>query len=599
MNSWCGIYNQYTNAKKTEWNDSVFSNDYVSTIRNDFLEVRCPVSQKEAGMNHENNNYIIFYSGYFFSKNSQDTKSIIIELYQKYDVDFVKYLSGHFSLVLFDKLKNILILAVDKYGVGAINFGKIGNLINFSNSLKLFNSNKLEIDPQAIFYYLDFHVIPQPYSIYKEIKKLQPGEMVLFTQHGYESRRYNQLDYQEISGSEQKLLAELKATQENAIRDVCSGLELKHTGAFLSGGIDSSSVVGALTNYAGAGVNTFSIGFEEEQYNELPYSRIAVNHFQAIPHEYIVNPKDVFEVIEKIVAEFGEPFGNSSALPTYFCAKLAKENSIQTLFAGDGGDELFGGNERYLKDRIFNMYSGVPRIIRRLLLERPLDFINHKTKLSNKIRNFITRANLKNPERFFTDDSFGSKYLSKLYEQEFLNKIDINGSLHYLQEIYNEANAESELNKLLYIDMRLAIAGNDLYKVRTMCNSVGVEARFPMLHPSVVDYSLALPTKMKLKMFKKRYLYRKYLEGFVPDEIINKKKHGFGLPISVWLRENDEVQTYFKDNLLSDNSKLAGIVRRDFIEDLLIEHQKGLWNNASYLWVLLILELWLRAYDKA
>lgn len=147
--------------------------------------------------------------------------------------------------------------------------------------------------------------------------------------------------------------------------------------------------------------------------------------------------------------------------------------------------------------------------------------------------------------------------------------------------------------------MRLAIAGNDLYKVRTMCNSIGVEVRFPMLHPSIVNYSLALPAKMKLKIFKKRYLYRKYLEGFVPDEIINKKKHGFGLPISVWLRENDEVQTYFKDNLLSDNSKLAGIVRRDFIEDLLIEHQKGLWNNASYLWVLLILELWLRAYDKA
>jgi len=515
----------------------------------------------------------------------------------KSDLD---HLEGHYSIILYSKITHQLVISTDVYGVGSLVYLERSGGVVLSDNLQLVNEccgSILEISLESIYYYLDFHVIPQPYTIYKSVFKILPGENRLYT-YGNDPVKYiRKLVYQPSENNEKLILAELEGAQNQSINDFVKDLDKSDYGAFLSGGIDSTSVVGAITRTQGKGINSFSIGFNEKEYDELEFSRIAVSNFDCNAYEYVVEPEDLFELIDHIVESFGEPFGNSSSLPVYYCAKLANSNGVSTLLAGDGGDELFGGNERYLKNKVFSIYKAIPKILRWILLESYISKLKINNRIYNRVINFISRANQENPERFFNDDAFGTKYLDKLYKKKFLNSIEPGLSLKHLENIYASAEANSELNRLLYLDMRTAIASNDLYKVRTMCKSANVNVRFPMLHPSVVGLSLKLGESMKLKGFEKRYIYRKYLAQFVPDEIINKKKKGFGLPISVWLRENEKVKAFFKDTLLSESNTISSFINLDFVEKLFNDHQSKRWDNASYLWVLLILELWLSRYQ--
>lgn len=550
---------------------------------------------------YETEDYYFFLDGNLLLDDLEAFESSIktLSLNSFLNRDDISKLVGHYAVIVYSKKTNNLQLFVDPYGVGSFVYWENNTGVVFSTFLQKINQiggASLEINPESIYYYLDFHVIPQPYTIYKSVFKMMPGESIMFKNGAEKQSLLSQLEYTPSADAENNILEKLDKSQSISVSDIVNGLDKKCYGAFLSGGIDSTSVVGALTRTQGEGIKTFSIGFHEKDYDELEFSRIAVDNFGCEEFEYVVEPADLFELIEHIVDSFGEPFGNSSALPVYYCAKLAAENGVNTLIAGDGGDEMFGGNERYLKNKIFDLYRLIPKPVRWLFLESYLKTLNLNNRFYNRIVNFVTRANQNNPERFFNDDSFGSKYKTKLYKKSFLNSLEPDLSLKYLHGIYSSAKADSELNRLLYLDMRLAIASNDLYKVRTMCQSAGVNVRFPMLHPSMINLSLNLKENMKLNGLEKRYIYRKYLRKTVPDEIINKKKKGFGLPISVWLRENEEVKGFFKKTLLSEESVISGFINKEFVEELFNNHQSKQWDNASYLWVLLILELWLKRY---
>lgn len=599
-NDWCGVANF---TRKIAWNETCFPSTLESVLKLEQVEVRQRTHPYSAGpFVYTNKEYSVLFSGkplLNLPLSSEAHGKELIQRYQKHGAAFTENLTGHFSLVLIDATKKTVLLCIDRFGVGSLAYGVIDNTLHFSTSLNAYtdgNNQKLPLSDDAIFLFFDFNMIPPPWSIYKDVKKIKPGHFIYYRNNNLECTPYYQLNYTADNNADEPRLVEIFNTNlTNSFDELLSDLPNQSTGSTLSGGVDSSTMVGFLTSRQKGPVKTFSIGFNEEECNELPYARITAKHFNAEAYEYIVQPDDLFEVINKVVDTFGEPYGNSSAIPTYFCGKLAHDHGIKTLISGDGGDELFGGNERYLTNKIFNQYASIPKLLR-AIIEVPAQHINTSNTFIKRVQNFIYRANLKNPERFFSDDSFGSKYPKELYTENFLEQVNNNISLQHMHGLYDNAKASTELNKLLCVDMFDTLAGNDIPKVRTMFKAAKVSPVFPMLHPDMVEFALSLPENFKLNGQQKRYLQKKAVLGFIPDAIQTKPKQGFGLPVGRWLREQPKIKDFFHDHLFSSSLVSRGILNQTFIKKLASDHQAGTWDNSFYLWSIMIFELWMKKH---
>jgi asparagine synthase (glutamine-hydrolysing) len=342
-------------------------------------------------------------------------------------------------------------------------------------------------------------------------------------------------------------------------------------------------------------VQAFSIGFEEERFDELEYARLAAREFHARHHTYVVSPQDCFEALPHMIRAFDEPFGNSSAIPTYYCARLAAQNNVKTLLAGDGGDELFAGNERYLTDKIFGLYQRVPRALRVGLIEPGLSFIPMRNGVFGKARKYIRRSNVLNPERFFSYNFLSSHQAADVFQDGFLQAIAGRSLLEIPSRHYAAAEAGDELDRLLYVDVKITLGDSDLPKVTHMAELAGVQTRFPYLDRSVAEFSGNVPAGLKLKGLEKRYLFKQAFGQLLPVEIIKKKKHGFGIPVSRWLKTYAPLRELARDVLLSNRSIERGYFRRSFIERM-FEMFEG--DNTTYygdtVWCFLALELWHR-----
>ena len=369
----------------------------------------------------------------------------------------------------------------------------------------------------------------------------------------------------------------------------------RRVGAFLSGGTDSSTVAGILTEVSGCPARTYSIGFEAQGYDEMEYARIAARHFGTDHHEYYVTPDDVVDAIPKIAQAYDQPYGNSSAVPTYYCARMAKDDGVNTLLGGDGGDELFGGNARYAKQQIFEMYARIPRILKRVLLE-PLLFSTPaigKIPPLRKFRSYVDQASIPMPKRMETYNFLNRFGTRAVFTDAFLASVDQQAPIGLLNHIYGSAHADTLLNKMLAVDLRITLADNDLPKVTRMCELAGVEAVFPLLDADLVDFSVRLPSRLKLKGTKLRYFFKEALRDFLPEEIIAKRKHGFGLPFGLWLHTYPPLQTLARDAL--DTLKTRDIFDAGFIGAVM---DKYLPEHPSYygdmVWVMIMMEMWFR-----
>jgi asparagine synthase (glutamine-hydrolysing) len=455
----------------------------------------------------------------------------------------------------------------------------------------------LNISMQSIYHYLNFSYIPTPYTIYEEVKKVPAGHKLALCP-GKEPvlERYWQPCYPEdLSLSEPELIA----TTRNAIESTvgCYGKEASAWGTFLSGGTDSSTITGILAKHVGPElVHAYSIGFPVAGFDELQYAEIAAHAFGIHHHTRRINEKDTLQVIDTLLEAYDEPFGNSSAVPTFYCAQMAALNGHDTLIAGDGGDEIFGGNERYAKDFYFRQYYQLPTFIKwagstacRLLA--PVD-----RRFVNRIKNFIYRASLPNPERFYTDDSFASECFKALLPEYVRTQVDQGSSLQILDRHFSASTAVSELHRLMYIDLQMAIADNDLLKVNRAAKVAGVSVLYPYLSPDLVQFMGRIPAWMKVKGAQKRYLFKRAVRHILPEVIRKKKKQGFGLPVGEWFRQVPEFRALLFDNLLSHGSLERGYFNRNFIQSLIDRHDKGVWEYTRALWLLLMLELWHQKY---
>ncbi len=521
----------------------------------------------------------------------------IAYLYRLHGKKFVDHINGVFSVVLVDVEQNYVLLTIDHIGADSLYYAKKDGDIFFGNRADQIRQHPLfdsSLDLQSIYNYFYFHMVPSPDSIYSDIQKLLPAEMLVASCDRLERCFHWKLDYINSTNTSQETLSEqFKELFKTSVKERS---QEKKTGCFLSGGTDSTAVAGFLGEATEKSPETFSIGFDAEGFDEMEFARAAAKHFSANPHEYYVTPTDVVDAIPKIAAAYDEPFGNASAIPTYFCAKMAKESGFDVILAGDGGDEIFAGNARYAKQLLFENYYKIPSIFRSTLIE-PIDNVLsplHKAPLFSKLHSFVEQARIPLPDRMETYNFLHRTPLVEMFAGDFLEQINSARPLENLREVYGRTFSNSALNKMMHLDMKITLADNDLRKVGRMCELAGIEVQYPILDKRIVEFAAVIPTNLKLKNYKLRYFYKEALKDFLPQSTLTKSKHGFGLPFGVWMNEHKPLNDLAMSNL--ESFKKRSYMNPKYIDKLLDLNKTP---HASYygvmIWVIMMLEQWLLA----
>jgi asparagine synthase (glutamine-hydrolysing) len=527
-------------------------------------------------------------------------------LYQAYQDSFVNRLRGTFAIILYDHKLGVLKAWTDHLGAERLVFADSQGFFAVATDTRLLLplfAERPELDSAAIHEYLQYTCIPAPRTVYKGISRLEPGHQLSWSP--LLVAPYWHMTYPEVR--ERRPEADWTSDTANAIRSAVAqsllNVSSSRLGCFLSGGTDSSSVTGLVSKLTQQSPRTFSIGFDDPRYNEIRYARIAATHNKAQHHEYFVTPDDILAVIEKAVPAYDEPFGNSSIVPTYYCARLAAENGVTHLLAGDGGDELFGGNSRYVDDRVFQRYHSIPGMLRRLLLEPAVSAGSSLTRLPvfDLASRYIRRSNIPVPDRFHSYSLLSSVAPLELFTPDFLATLVGHNPLAPARRHFSSASADNDLNRWLYMDLKMTIGDNDIRKVTVMSRLGGVTARYPLLDPTLAEFTGTIPADLKIRGSQLRYLFKKAMADVLPPEIITKSKHGFGLPYSVWLKEDRSLQEFTFDVLGSARCRQRGYFRKDLVdwlwEQYLSVHQTYF---GDLLWEFLMLELWhLRQHDVA
>ncbi len=520
----------------------------------------------------------------------------LAEAYRRHGSECLKHLLGTFALAIVDAESASGLLAVDRMGIRTLCYANPSARLVFGSSAESVATHPRVgrgLSLQAIYNYLYCHMVPAPGTIYEGVQKLRPGECVVFRDGSVERRFYWQLryvDHAKESPSAMKLRFR-ELLREAASRAIARDSDI---GAFLSGGTDSSTVAGLLTELRGKPAKTYSIGFAAEGFDEMAYARITARHFATSANEYYVKPQDVLEAIPLIARAYDEPFGNDSAVPTYFCAKMAREDGVRVMLAGDGGDEIFGGNARYAKQKLFEAYARLPAVLRRGVIE-PLAFGlpgGDRIALLRKLASYVRQASVPLPDRLESYNFLRRSPLEDILDPAFLGAIDPTQPLALQREVYERTASGSPVNRMMHLDLEFTLADNDLRKVSRMCEAAGIEVRYPLLDDALVAFSGEIPPALKVKGMRLRYFFKQALREFLPPETLAKAKHGFGMPFGLWLRDHKPLAELVRETLNAFQGR--GIVRPGYVGDLLHHHET---THATYfgvmIWVITMLERWL------
>jgi asparagine synthase (glutamine-hydrolysing) len=510
---------------------------------------------------------------------------------------FLEDLLGPFALVLVDSNAERVLLAIDRMGVERLAYAQAGGVLAFGTSAeKIAHMPAIgaAVRGQGIYDFLMLHMIPAPDTIFERVRKLQPASVAVLERGKLEVHRYWSPQFRERDPEPfAKLRDELHASLADAVRDSAPDAA---TGSFLSGGLDSSTVSGVLGKVTATAARTFSIGFGVEAYNELQYADIAARHFGTQPTQYHVTANDVVTAFPLIAAAYDEPFGNSSAVPTYFCARRAAEAGVTHLLAGDGGDEIFGGNERYARQQVFDFYYNVPGILRSGLLQPASKVlaVGRAFKPFGKFCSYVEQARIPLPERL---ESWNFVYRegNRMLEPQFAASVDPRAPFRLMHEVYTAAPSKSTLHKMLYYDWQFTLSDSDLRKVNTMCELAGVKVSYPMLDARVIDLANRVTPGQKMERLELRSFFKKAMRGFLPAEILDKTKHGFGLPFGDWLKSDAKLAELIYSHL--NDLKKRRLVRPAFLDELIDSQRSGHAMYYGYaIWDLAMLEAWFKAH---
>lgn len=505
-------------------------------------------------------------------------------------------IEGDFALAAWDTRRLRGLLAIDRIGAHHLVYAMSGDTLTFGSTLDLLRAHPgvtTALSPQALYDYLHYHVCPGPETVFAGLRRVPPGHCIEFDDRGtqgvvpYWQMRYTEDTTHSVDALQQQFLDVLRRAVRDAAGDAASG-------SFLSGGTDSSTVSGLLGQVGGRPARTFSIGFDVPGYDETSYARIAARHFGTEHHEYYVTPADVVASVPKIAAAYDQPFGNASAIPTYHCARFAREHGVERLLAGDGGDELFGGNERYAKHHLLGLYQRVPGGLRRGLVEPLLLSSPGIGGLPGlrKLRSYVEQARPPMPRRYESYNLLQHLGAAEVLEPDFLARVDVTHSQRLMDDAYAPFAGDSLINQMLGIDLRFILADGDLPKVTHMCNLAGVDVVFPLLDDRLIEFSRHLPSDLKLRGTQLRWFFKHALREVLPAEIITKKKHGFGLPVGPWLTAHKPLRDLAIDSI--DLLRPHGIVRPRFIDQLLdVKLREHPAYYGGMVWLLMMLGQWL------
>ncbi len=483
------------------------------------------------------------------------------------------------------------LLAVDRFAQRTLCYGVRDGALAVSEHANEVAAGSL--DPQALFDYLFFHVIPSPRTVFNGVSRLPAGHYGVWDGQSVRLKPYSGLRFAvRRDRSFEDLKTEFRSLLAEAVRSELTG---GVPACFLSGGTDSSTVAGLIRQEAGS-VQTYSIGFDAEGYDEMEYARIAARHFGADHREYYVTPEDLVQFVGHVAGACDQPFGNSSALPAYLCAVRAREDGVSKLLAGDGGDELFGGNSRYATQTVYDLWARVPAWLRNGLVKPLLAAPGAGAlPLVRRGRNYVRDAERGLPDRLHNYNLLLRLGTEQVLTPAFLSAVRPDSVFEQQRAAWVLAEADDELNKHLAFDWRYTLAESDLPKVRSSTALAGVEVGYPMLYDPLVEFSMTLPPEYKLKGQQLRWFFKEALKDFLPPEIIVKEKKGFGLPFGVWVCRHEALRTLATDSARSFATR--GVVQPAFVnallDDLLPQHP-GYYGEM--LWILMMLEQWLRRH---
>jgi asparagine synthase (glutamine-hydrolysing) len=526
---------------------------------------------------------------------SKTDTEVIIHLYEEFGPDCVAMLRGMFAFAIWDSKAKRLVLAKDRVGKKPLYYAQNQEGLTFASELKalLIGTSPRDIDPVALHHYLTFQYVPTPWATFQGVRKLKPGHMLICQDGRLMERAYWTLSYRKTGPARreaeyrEEFLALLKeSTRLRLMSDV-------PLGAFLSGGMDSSAVVALMGELSTQPVKTFSIGFKEDTYNELPYARQVASQYGTDHHEFVVEPSAV-DILPTLARVFDEPFADSSAIPTYYVSQLSRQ-FVTVVLNGDGGDELLAGYSRY---------HSLP--VDRLLA----DFCNMSTQkqMLNLVRRLSVRGSLLTRlkdrlERFCQPFShtylgricyFGPEEKSELYTDGFREQVEHEDSLDLLTGWFESLKEANLLDQVLRVDTKTYLPDDLLVKVDRATMAHGLEARSPLLDHRLVEFCAALPLEYKMRAGESKYLLKAVMSDKLPMCILQRPKMGFGVPIDEWFR--GKCRSMVEDILLSPRSLQRGYFQPSKIRRLVTEQQQGRASYGSRVYALLMLELWHREY---
>ncbi len=537
--------------------------------------------------------------GHTFST-AGDTETIV-HLYEELGPACVRELHGMFAFALWDAGKRQLLIARDRVGKKPLFYNERPGALSFASELRALMQDPevpREIDHQALDAYLAYGFVPAPMSAFAGVRKLMPGSVLTYRDGKARTERYWRLDYSQKRGGEpqEEVHEEIRETIRGAVRRrMVSDVPM---GAFLSGGIDSSTVVAAMSEISSGPVKTFSIGFDDERFNELPQARLVAQRFGTDHHELVVRP-DAAEMLPTVVRQYGEPFADHSALPCFYLARFAREH-VTVALNGDGGDESFGGYQRYTTNAALAALDRVPYPLRRLASaaakRAPLG--GDPRRMRSKLGRFALAAELDRESRYLGAQSmFTADARARLYTPEHAGMLDLSLAAEPLLEPWRDSTAADLVDQLLDVDVNTYLPDDLLAKIDIATMAYSLEGRSPLLDHELMELAASLPAESKVGRGKRKRVLRSALRGWIPDEILDAPKQGFELPVARWLR--GELRGYAEEVLLDPGARARGWCQEREVRRLLDEHGAGTHDHGRPIWTLLTLELWYREVGAA
>jgi asparagine synthase (glutamine-hydrolysing) len=530
--------------------------------------------------------------GHTFSTRG-DTE-VLVHLYEELGSELVRRLNGMFAFALWDARRRRLLLARDRVGKKPLFYAEDPSSLSFASELGALMVDReipREIDPSSLDCFLAYGYIPAPYSVWRKVRKLPPAHTLTWEGGRSTLRRYWRLDYtgadSELADLEDGLRARVAAAvRRRMIADV-------PLGAFLSGGVDSSIVVSEMAVQAGEPVKTFSIGFDREEYSELPRARLIAKRFRTDHTEFVVRP-DAIELLPKMVRHYGEPYADSSAIPSFYLAELTRRQ-VTVALNGDGGDESFAGYRRHTANAMTGWIDHMPRRLRAgaaaLALRAPQ--AGERRAARTYATRFLAAAAADAPARYAAHVGiFDAAARKRVLAPDVLETVDPTRAADVIRRPWEAATGGSRLDVVLQTDVQTYLPGDLLTKMDIATMASSLEARSPLLDHELMEFAASIPARYKARLGKKKWLLRRAYRGRLPAEILDGPKRGFAVPIGAWLR--GELREWARETLLDREARESALIESSEVGKLLDEHQAGRRDLSHQIWALLCLETWRR-----